>query len=73
LSEAPVWDASCGQPDGGFAKAGNFAVVYVDKEWYRDIIDIVDDMAEDIAEDMALKPCHWAAREVEIKIVSAVG
>jgi hypothetical protein len=44
-------------------------LVYVDKEWYRDIIDIVDDMAE----DMALKPGYWAAREVEIKIVSAVG
>jgi hypothetical protein len=48
---------------------GNFAVVYVDKEWYRNIVDMVDDMAE----DMALKPCYWAAREVEIKIVSAVG
>jgi hypothetical protein len=69
LSELPVDDASCGRSDGGFAKAGNFALVYVDKEWYHDIIDIVDDMAE----DMALKPGYWAAREVEIKIVSAVG
>ena len=44
-------------------------MVYVDKQGHRDIVGIVDDMAE----DMALKPGYWAAREVEIKIVSAVG
>ena len=48
---------------------GNFAVVYVDKEGYRDIVDIVDGMAE----YMAPKLGYWAARQVEIKIVSAVG
>lgn len=69
MSEAPVGEASCGRPDRGFAKAGNFAVVYVNKEWYCDVVDIVDDMAE----NMALKPGYWAAREVEVKIVSAVG
>ena len=64
----PVDNASCRRSDGGFAKAVNFFVVYVDKEWYRDIADIVNDMAE----DMALKPGYWATREVEIKIVSVV-
>ena len=44
-------------------------MVYVNKEWYCDVVDIVDDMAE----NMALKPGYWAAREVEVKIVSAVG
>jgi hypothetical protein len=44
--EAPVGDASYRRPDGSLAKAGNFVVVYVDKDRYRDIVDIVDNMTE---------------------------